>query len=59
MRVYRLRGPSGGCEGWGEKKQEVGSRMKVRVFYPSIYCDGTVGIFTVGNAESACGRNCT
>lgn len=25
--------------------------MKARVFYPSISCDGTVGVFTVGTAE--------
>lgn len=25
--------------------------MKARVFYPSIYCDGTVSVFTVGTAE--------
>lgn len=24
---------------------------KARVFYPSISCDGTVGVFTVGTAE--------
>lgn len=27
------------------------ARMKARVFYPSIYCDGTVSVFTVGTAE--------
>lgn len=25
--------------------------MKARLFYPSIYCDGTVSVFTVGTSE--------
>lgn len=33
------------------------ARMKARVFYPSIYCDGTVSVFTVGTAEGRMLKN--
>lgn len=48
MGVWRL--------GW-----EVGwiARTTAMVFYPSIDCDGTGGVFTVGNAEGAWWWNCT